>query len=179
MSNLFAPKLVFLCSPDFGQFWRKQGLEDLFMGDTQIVLRCDREDYQTPVQGERNVFVDYFGGVRVQVGTQRLTFKASIKDPRETALIMMTELAKPPSTNQQVILTCYDYHRRVDRADMVRGFRIRQGILHVDSGTGTLSQGYIYCPTRTEVVPRDRQYFTQGFGLEFLEKERDIWNFGG
>jgi uncharacterized protein YbjQ (UPF0145 family) len=179
MSNLFAPKLVFLCAPDFGQFWRKQGLEDLFLGDTQIVLRCDREDYQTPVQGERNVFVDYFGGVRVQVGTQRLTFKASIKDPRETALIMMTELAKPPGGNQQVILTCYDYHRRVDRNDMVRGFRIRQGILHVDSGTGTLSQGYIHCPSRMEVVPANRQYYTQGFGLEFIEKERDIWNLGG
>lgn len=179
MGNLFKPKLVFLCHPDFGKFWRTQGLEDLFMGDTQIVLRCDREDYQTPVQGERNVLVDYFGGVRVQVGTQRLTFRASIKDPREKALIMISELAKPPTANQQVILTCYDYHRRVDREDMLRGFRIRRGILHVDSGAGTLSQGYIDCPTRQEIVPANRQYFTQGFGLEFLEKDRDTWNFGG
>jgi hypothetical protein len=179
MSNLFAPKLVFLCHPEFGQFWRTQGLDDLFASDTQIVLRCDREDYQTPVQGERNVLVDYFGGVRVQVGTQRLTFKASIKDPREQALIMMSELAKPPIANQQAILTCYDYHRRINREDMVRGFRVRRGILYVDSGNGTMSQGYIHCPTRTEIRPVNGQHFTQGFGLEFVEKDRDIWNFGG
>lgn len=113
------------------------------------------------------------------MGVQRLAFKVAIKDPREDVEIMMRELATPPDLGRHVTVTCYDYHKRFRREDRDRGYRIRTGIMNVSgSGSGSLSQGYVRCD-RTEVVPANRQYFTEGFSIEFLERDKDLYNFGG
>jgi hypothetical protein len=180
MSYFFPPKIVFLCPPSFGKYWREEkGLGDLIVADTQIHLRINREDYGYSTDGEKNVYSDYWGGVRVETGIQRLGFKISVKDPRERIEIMMRRLAKPPDLGRHVLVTCYDYHKRLDEDDDNRGYRIRTGIMNVSgSGSGSLSQGYIRCD-RTEVVPANRQYYTEGFSIEFLERDRDLYNFGG
>jgi hypothetical protein len=180
MSNFFTPKLVFLCPPSFGKYWREQkGLGDLIVNDSQIHLRVDRSDYGYSTEGEKNVYSDYWDGVRVETGFQRLGFKATVKDPRERLEIMMRRLARPSDLGRHVLVTCYDFHKRLTEEDDDRGYRIRTGIMNVSgSGSGSLSQGYVRCDG-SEVAPRNRQYYTEGFSIEFLEKDKDSYNFGG
>ena len=177
MSALFCPKLVFLCPPDFGKFWANEGLDNLIKNDTQIHLRVDKNDYSLIPTGDRDVLADYWSGVRVEKGMQRLSVKATIKDPREKVELMMRSLSSSPN-QRKTLVTCYDFHRRLDLDDMNRGFRIHVGILSVGGSGGSLSEGYVQCDG-TEVVPSNRQYYTSGFSLELMEQDKVDWNMLG
>jgi hypothetical protein len=178
MPNLFCPKIVFLCPPAFGRFWAAKGLSDLIVNDTQIHIRVDKANYQISAEGEKDAYVDYWNGVRVAKGMQRLVMKLTVDDIREEVEIMMRSLSGGVTGNtKKVLVTCYDFQRRLVLEDLDRGYSIHTGILRVTSnGNGSLTAGHLLC-NGEEVAPLRRQYYTSGFRLELLETEKLAWNF--
>ncbi|HEY9597780.1 MAG TPA: hypothetical protein V6D33_08935 [Cyanophyceae cyanobacterium] len=148
-------------------------MSDLISADfQQIIFRLPDENYDELTDGQRTSFVDYFGGVRTELNTQRLGFKATIPEPREQARIMMVQLAEIAQStaylSKSTAITCYDFHRRITEADWDRGFRIRQGLLYVPQQGGSLSRGRLDCKGQ-EYYPAKKQFLTKGFSLEMVE----------
>jgi hypothetical protein len=174
----FAPRLYIFCPPQIAFDWNfpNSPIAKYFDGNN-ISIRGDRNIYTRVFEGNSSAYIDAFSSTLVDRRPRRIGFSLKILDGNDElylALLDVIRLSLSPNTLRYTPITVYDYFRPDRKADYLRGYAIRSGMLSIDDIGGVNRRGSLNCVNGNAIEQPQLGGHNGGFTLKFSSVNKEI-----